>query len=279
VVFVPLGLIGKRAREVNKVVLLPLSEIYGNPKQPRKYFDSATIRDLAQSIHENGLLQPITVRKAEIGYSLIAGERRTLAFRLLNREFIPAIVENCSEGQSAAYALVENIQRENLNCFEQAFGIARLIHEQSLTQQQISAKLGMAQSTIANKLRLLQYCPEVQRAFLEHNLTERHARALLCIADKNEQLRAIEHISSNNLNVEQTERYVDSLTVHDKSSPHGNRVFVVKDMRIFINSINKASNTMQHAGIEVDTNKRETDDFLEYTIRIPKSSAYNRTVV
>jgi len=150
--------------------------------------------------------------------------------------------------------------------------------EQSLTQQQISTKLGMAQSTIANKLRLLQYSPGVQRAFLNNKLTERHARALLRIDDKGEQLQAIEYITSNCLNVEQTERYVGSLLTADaKQAPHGNRVFVVKDVRIFQNSINKAINTMQYAGIEVDSTKRETEEFLEYTIRIPKSSAYTRS--
>ena len=270
-----LGLMGKKKREVNKVVLLPLREICSNPNQPRKVFDDDSIRDLAESIRESGLLQPVTVRKTDNGYALIAGERRVRAFRLLSREFIPAIVEDCSREQSAAFALIENIQRENLNYFEQAFGIARLMHEMSLTQQQISVKLGMAQSTLANKLRLLQYSPTVQRAFLEKKLTERHARALLRIGDREEQLNAIDHIAANNLNVEQTERYVESL-VSEKNVSQGSRLFIVKDMRIFLNSINKAINTMQHAGIEVDANKRETEDFFEYTIRIPKSSAYSR---
>ena len=273
--FMTLGLISKKKREVNKVLLLPLREICSNPNQPRKIFDDDTIRDLAESIRESGLLQPVTVRKTDNGYTLIAGERRLRAFRFLGHEFIPAIVEEYSRDQSAAFALIENIQRENLNYFEQAFGIARLMHEQSLTQQQVSVKLGMAQSTLANKLRLLQYSPMVQRAFLEKKLTERHARALLRVGDKDEQLRAINHIAANNLNVEQTERYVESL-VNDKESSNGSRLFIVKDMRIFLNSINKAINTMQHAGIEVDANKRETEEFFEYTIRIPKTSAYSR---
>ena len=273
----PPVLMGRKKRQINKVLLLPLQEIHSNPCQPRKIFDAKAISDLAESIRENGLLQPVTVLKADQGYTLVAGERRVRAFRLLNREFIPAIVEAYSENQSAAFALIENLQRENLNYFEQAFGIAKLIHEHSLTQQQVSTKLGMAQSTVANKLRLLQYAPAVQQAFLDKRLTERHARALLRIVNADEQLRAIDYIAANGLNVEHTERYVQSLTVHSKHASHGSRLFIVKDMRIFLNSINKAINTMQHAGIEVDANKRETDDFFEYTIRIPKSSAYNRS--
>ena len=270
-----IGLIGKKRKEVNKVVLLPLSDIYSNPSQPRRTFDDDSIKELAESIRENGLLQPITVRRTPNGYSLIAGERRTRAYRRLSHEFIPAIVEECSENQSAAFALIENLQRENLNYFEQAFGIARLMHEQALTQQQVSVKLGMAQSTVANKLRLLQYSLPVQRAFLDNKLTERHARAMLRISDKNEQISVIEHVAKNNLNVDQTERYVQSiLSAREREDTAvGSRLFVVKDMRIFLNTINKAIDTMQHAGIEVDADKRETDDFFEYTIRIPKSSA------
>ena len=260
-----IGLVGKKRKEVNKVVLLPLSEIYSNPSQPRRTFDEESINELAESIRENGLLQPITVRRTPNGYSLIAGERRTRAYRRLTREFIPAIVEECSEDQSAAFALIENLQRENLNYFEQAFGIARLMHEQTLTQQQVSVKLGMAQSTVANKIRLLQYSLPVQRAFLDNKLTERHARAVLRISDRDEQLSVIEHIAKNNYNVDQTERYVQAiLNVHEKEDANtGSRLFVVKDMRIFLNTINKAINTMQHAGIEVDADKRETDDFFE----------------
>ena len=274
----PLAIMNRKAKEVNRVVLLPLRDISSNPAQPRKHFDDTAINELAQSIRENGLLQPITVRKTDTGgYNLIAGERRTLAFRLLNREFIPAIVEDCSEGQSAAFALIENLQRENLNYFEQSLGIARLMKEQSLTQQQVSAKLGMAQSTVANKLRLLQYSPQVRRMLLENKLTERHARALLRIENEEEQIIIIQHIVDENLNVEKTEQYIDSLTLPEKQGKQRSRLFIVKDMRIFINSITKAINIMQHAGIDVDSDKRETDEFLEYTIRIPKSSAYAAT--
>ena len=272
----PIAMMNRKAKEVNRVVLLPLRDISSNPAQPRKHFDDASICELAESIRENGLLQPVTVRRVEDGtYNLIAGERRTLAFRHLNREMIPAIIEDYSENQSATFALIENLQRENLNYFEQSLGIARLMKEQHLTQHQVSVKLGMAQSTVANKLRLLQYSPEVQRAFLESKLTERHARALLRIEGEEEQLKTIVHIVENNLNVEQTERYIESLESPEKEEVRRNRLFIVKDMRIFINSITKAINTMQHAGIEASADKRETDEFLEYTIRIAKASAFS----
>lgn len=269
-----IALLSKRNKEINKVVLLPLVEIAANPHQPRKYFDPEGLQELARSIIANGLLQPITVRRREEGgYELVAGERRTMAFRSLGRETIPAIIEEYSSQQSAVLALIENLQRKDLNYFEEAAGIQRLMEEQDMTQQQISVRLGKAQSTVANKLRLLRYPPETRTKMLESGLSERHARAMLRISNQEQLEKALDHIIVNALNVEETEQYIDKL-LQNKEQKKPTRLFVVKDMRMFRNSINKACSLMQLAGIPVDQKVMETEEKIEYCITIPKSAVY-----
>lgn len=263
----------KRNKEINKVVLLPLAQIIKNPNQPRKIFDHKDIGELAESIEENGLLQPITVRRLENDYyELIAGERRTMAFRELRRDFIPGIVEEYTDEQSAVLALIENLQRKDLNCFEEAYGIARLLDETGITQQEIAGRLGKAQSTIANKLRLLRFPIVVQKKLMLSTLTERHARALLKLEDEDKLLACIDYIVENDLNVQQTERYLERLTQPEQVKR--TRLFVIKDMRIFVNTINKAVSMMNSAGIAVTTETDESEEFLEYTIKVPKSAVY-----
>ena len=270
-----LGRIMKRNKEVNKVVLLPLDQIIRNPYQPRKFFDSDAIQELCESISVNGLLQPITVRELADGeeYELIAGERRMMAFQGLGRTHIPAIIEKYTDKQSAVLALVENLQRKDLHFFEEAQGIQRLMQELGQTQQQISEQLGMAQSTIANKLRLLRFPAKIQEEILRAGLTERHARALLKIQGEEQQYAVLAIIIAKGFNVEQTERYIEE--VLQKAKPQKkSRIFVVKDIRIFVNSINKAVSLMNQAGIPTETVKQETDGFLEFVIRVPKTAAY-----
>lgn len=264
----------RRAKEINKVILLPVDEISPNPNQPRKYFDKNALEELCQSILANGLLQPVTVRQREGGeYELIAGERRWLAFRQLGQAHIPSIVEECTDQQSSMLALIENLQRKDLNYFEEAAAIQRLMKDLDLNQQQISLKIGKAQSTVANKLRLLRFPPPLRELMLEAGLTERHARAVLKLPE-GEAPRHIEHIIQNKLNVEQAERYIQEC-LHKLEQTHPpTRLLIIKDMRIFLNSINKAVKLMQSAGIEVDSQKKETDEYVEMTIRIPKASVY-----
>lgn len=273
-----IGLLTKKHRELNKVVLLPLSEIARNPNQPRRHFDPDSLQELSRSIIANGLLQPITVRKTESGtYELIAGERRTMAFRSLGKDYIPAIVEEYSDQQSAALALVENLQRKDLNYFEQASGIAKLMDQLGLTQQQVSVRIGKAQSTVANKLRLLRYTPELQQKMLDNGLTERHARALLKLSDGAALERAVNKIIEKKLNVEQTEQLVEK-TLRGKDAAGKNRLFIVKDMRMFQNSINKAVTMMNIAGIPVDSKKTESEEFVQFTIKIPKAAIYRESI-
>jgi ParB family chromosome partitioning protein len=263
--------------EVNKVVLLPLSRISRNPHQPRKVFMREDIEELAASIRDNGLIQPITVRRVGEEYELVAGERRTMAFRELGETSIPAIVEDFSDQQSAVLALIENLQRKDLNCFEEAYGISRLLDESGISQQEIARRLGKAQSTIANKLRLLKFPAAVQKRLMNASLTERHARALLKLEDEKQLQDCIDYILKKDLNVQQTEEYIESL-LKEEPPPRTKR-FIIKDMRLFTNTIKKAVDMMNLAGIPAKSEKRDTGDYLEYTITVPKEAVYKTKAV
>jgi ParB family chromosome partitioning protein len=263
----------KRNKEINKVVLIPLERLQKSRGQTRSHFDKQSIKEVAQSIQQNGLLQPISVRRQLDGnYELIAGERRSLAYRQLGYSEIPAIIEDYSDEQSIVLTLIENLQRKNLNYFEEAEGIARLMESLGLSQQQVSERLGKAQSTIANKMRLLAYSPAIRERMLEAGFTERHARALLKLPDDDAINTAIDIVEKDGLTVEQTEQL--ALSILKKPAKQGARVFILKDMRVFLNSIQKAVGTMNQAGIPVNTTKTENEDYVELHIRIPKSAVY-----
>ncbi len=265
----------KQQRQLNRVVLLETAAIRPSPYQPRRRFDPKALEELAQSIRENGLLQPVTVRETEDGYELVAGERRLLACRSLGMAQIPAIIQPYGEQQAAILALTENLQRQDLNYFEEAQGIQQLMALCGLTQQQAAEKLGKAQSTIANKLRLLSFSQPLRQKMLDCGLTERHARALLPLGEEQEIRRAVDWIVANKRNVGETEAYVQQLLAA-RQPPKGKatRLFVVKDLRIFQNSLQKAVDAMKLAGIQVDTQRSEDDQYIHYTLRIPKKSAY-----
>lgn len=268
---------------VNKVMLIPEYRIKPNPHQPRRVFDEEKIEQLATSIAQYGLLQPITVLPLEDGnYQLVAGERRLLACRKLRMQEVPAILTSMDEERSSALALVENIQRCDLNFFEEAVAIQKLMKMGGYTQQAVAQKLGKNQSTVANKLRLLQFSDPVREAILNAGLTERHARALLNLNGKGDELllQAVREITQRQLNVSQTERYVagvvDKLSRDEEDKPRSKRLFIVKDLRIFLHSIDKALETMKLSGIKAKTQMQEEEGEVVYTIRIPKESAYKK---
>jgi len=265
-----------KQQTINRVVLLNVSEIASSPYQPRRQFEPKALQELADSIQQNGLLQPVTVRQVEPeGYELIAGERRLMACKMLHIDKIPAIIERYDDEKSAIFSLIENLQRKDLNYFEEAQGIQQLMRTCCMTQQQIAQRLGKAQSTVANKLRLLVFSEEMRGRMLDSGLTERHARALLRLPDEKAVNIALEHIVAERLNVGESEKYIDILLEpQEPERPKATRLFVVKDLRIFINTIAKAVSTMKLAGIEVDTAKVEDDNYINYTIKIPKKSAY-----
>lgn len=262
----------------NKISDIPIIKIRPNKAQPRKVFNESELSALAQSIFENGILQPLTVRKVSSAeYELIAGERRLRASVLAGLQKVPCIVIKCSDKESAVYALLENLQRCDLGMFEEARGVSRLIRRYGLTQQEAASKLGKTQSTIANKLRLLRLTYEEQEWIENAGLSERHARALLRLTDENTRREALSKVISESLNVMQTENLVNlMLTVTPKQEKkQGVNKVVVKDVRIFVNTINKAIDTMKLAGIDAQTDKIDTDNFIEYKIRIPKKQITN----
>lgn len=269
-----------KQRTVNRVVLIDVDRIVRSPYQPRRQFEPRAMQELADSIAQSGLLQPVTVRAVGAGYELIAGERRLMACRMNGLKKIPAIVEQFDNEKSAVFALIENLQRKDLNYFEEAQGIRRLMELCEMTQQQVAKRLGKAQSTIANKLRLLSFNDELRRRMLDAGLTERHARALLKLTSDQQIETALETIIRERLNVGETERLVETMLtatpepIRLEPEKKATKLFVLKDFRIFMNTITKAVSTMKLAGIDIDTEKFEDEEYINYTMRIPKKSAY-----
>lgn len=259
-----------KEKQINKVVQISIDDIDPNPHQPRTEFEKGDIFSLAESIRQNGILQPLTVRKADDRYEIIAGERRLRAARLVDLKYVPCIIMNISERNSAILALVENIQRQDLSFFDEASAIEKLINYYGMTQEDAAIKLGKAQSTIANKLRLLKLSDEERLVITRYNLTERHARALLRLGSSEDRMLIINRIVKFGLNVEKTEQvieeYIDKNRVKES---YRKRSKVFADVRIFVNSINKAVETMKAAGISADSCKIQYDDFVEYRVRIP----------
>lgn len=260
-----------KEKVVNRVIMVPVLEIQPNPQQPRRHFDEGELESLAQSIRENGILQPLTVRRlADNNLELISGERRLRAAKLAEQEAVPCIVMELSERNSAVMSLVENIQRSDLSYFEEAYAIARLMDFYGMTQDEAASRLGKAQSTVANKLRLLKFSQREMENIVLHNLTERHARALLKLPTEELREAAVEKIAAGSLNVEKTELLVESMLTGEKEKESlKKRSVFFKDVRLFVNTINKAIETMQAAGIPADAKKSQKNGYIEYVVRIP----------
>lgn len=255
-----------------RVYLIPVIQISINKCQPRSSFDSEQIRSLAASIEHNGILQPLTVRRiSSVQYELISGERRLRAAVLAGLSTVPCIVIHCSQCQSAVYNLIENVQREDLTYFEQAKAIKMLIEEFSFTQEQVAQQIGKRQSTVANKLRLLKLTDEEKSLFIENSLSERHARALLKIDNAKTRKKVLTKVVENGLNVGQTEELVNKVLMPiEKRKSVCSQTIIIKDLRLFFNTVNKAIQTMRKSGIDATEEKTETDEFIEYRIRISK---------
>ncbi len=269
--------LSKKPETINRVLALPINSILPNPNQPRTNFDADSIDELAKSIAANGLLQPITVRElSDAKYELISGERRLLAYKSLGQGEIPAILIDIPTQDSAVLALVENLHRADLSFFEEAKAMAALMDKLHLTQQQLARLVCKSQPAVANKLRILRLPPEIAAAILSHDLTERHARALLPLIDTKLMPQVLKAIVSQNLNVAQTESYIERLLQTHRPKRQG--VVIVRDVRLLFNSISRAVEIVKQSGFAVETQQSEDENFVNYIVRIPKEAVYSKTV-
>lgn len=279
-------IVGRSFRERNdsmnyvsqEIVSIPINQVRPNPYQPRKSFSKRSIEELSQSIEAYGVLQPISVRKInENTYELVAGERRLRAAELLQLNAIPAIVVNMKDQDSAALALIENLQREDLNFLEEAEGYFNLINDHGLTQQELAEKVGKNQSTIANKLRVLRLPEEVKKLLLENELSERHARALLKLPEEDLQIKILERVIKNDLTVKKTETLIKSIledltTIkEEEEEKRKQNIKSLINFRIYLNTLKNAYNAIKDSGIEAKYQEKDAGDFIEVTVKIPKN--------
>ncbi len=261
-------------KPAGKVVEVDIDRIYPNPNQPRRKFTEEDLKELAASIKTNGLIQPIIVRRLDIGYELVAGERRLRAARLCGMAMIACIIVETTERGSAIMALTENMQRKDLNFFEEAEAISVMIELFGYTQEDVAVRLGKSQSTVANKIRLLKFTRPERKAMLEYGFTERHARALLCVNDVTLRTQLIEEIYRRRLNVESTEKLIEMRMKENKEMVRIKKCRgAFKDVRLFVNTINHAVEVMKAAGIEAEMRKSKQKEYTEYVVRIPNKSA------
>ena len=262
------------AKDVKKVISgklinLKVEDIIPNENQPRKTFDEYELIRLKDSIKENGVLQPLIVRFESGKYQLIAGERRLRAAKMAGLRKVPCIIRRADDLTADCYTIIENLLRSDLTVFEEAEGINRLIKIYGLSQCDIAEKIGVAQSTLSNKLRLLKLDTELRQRIVAARLTERHARALLRIAEENRQ-EALDYIIAKQLTLSETEEYIDRLLAPKKEKVEPVRKCAIGDVRLFANSITKMVDTMRLGGVNATTKQLETETHIEYTVLITK---------
>lgn len=255
----------------SRVRYIPINDIRPNPQQPRRRFDEGGLRELSESIAAYGILQPLTVRAQNGGYELVAGERRWRAARMAGLRQVPCLLARVDEEDAALLALIENLQRRDLDYMEEASAIARLLRRYGLSQQQAAEKLGRSQSAVANKLRLLRLEEPVVDALRRYGLTERHARALLRLEDGEQRLSAAEHMGKRGMNVAAAEAYIEQLIARSQTTPPKRRsTYVIKDVRLFLNSVERGIRLMRGAGVGAKVARQDTEEEICLTVRIPK---------
>jgi ParB family chromosome partitioning protein len=254
-----------------EVKMVRIEDIVPSPYQPRTIFDDERLDELCQSIRTHGVIQPIVVRVRNNKYEIVAGERRYRAVCKLKLPTIPVIVREMNNSQAASIALIENLQREGLTAIEEAVAYQKLMELHDLTQESLAQRIGKSQSTIANKIRLLNLCEPVKQAMLERKITERHARALLALDKPEDQVKVLEEIIARELNVKQTEARVASL-VNKPAEPvkKRRRIAFSRDVRLAVNTIRQSVDMVANSGLKIETDERLLEDCYEFVIRIPK---------
>ena len=255
----------------NQIIQIDIDKVIPNIYQPRKYFNEQAIEELSLSIIEHGIIQPLTVRVRGEIYELVAGERRLRAAKLANLPTVPCNVIDITDTESAEIALLENLQREDLNYIEEAEAYYNLINEHNLTQEEVAKRIGKKQSTIANKLRLLKLDKEVREICLSNNLTERHARALLTVPDEKLQLKIVQKVISGGLNVKKTEELINKellkLAGKELKNKSKRNIRGVLPAKLYVNTIKQVLNKFD---IPAEYGCKEEEDFIEVTVKIPK---------
>lgn len=262
------------------ILYLRTDELSPNPVQPRRRFDDEALAELSESIKTYGILNPLTVRLRGGKYELVAGERRLRAAKLAGLTEVPCILLDVNMEDASLIALVENLQRRDLDFIEEAAGINQLIRMFGMSQEEAARRIGKSQSAVANKLRLLKLPPDVLEALRENGLTERHGRALLRLQRPEAQREALAYIIDNGLTVAATDAYVDALLSSpepeppaEPEKPEHKRTFVLKDVRVFLNTLSRSIDLMKQGGIDAGVQRQETEDSLILTISIPKTKA------
>ena len=253
-----------------QVLELPIRDIRPNPRQPRPEVREEDLAELAMSISQVGGLQPLSVRRVRDGWELIAGERRLRAAKLAGLPRVPCLSVEADEEESALLALVENLQRKDLDVWEEAAALRQLMERYGLTQEEAARRVGKSQSAVANKLRLLRLPEDVIDALRAHQLTERHARALLRLDTPDKQRTALAYIVKHQLNVAKTEAYIDRLCGGRKAPRRAAPIYRIRDVRLFLNTVNRGLAVMKSAGVNAQCGREETDSEITLTIHIPK---------
>lgn len=254
-----------------QVVMIPLEKIEANPEQPRKVFDDEGMEELTGSIKEYGVLQPIILKDEKDIYTIIAGERRYRAAQLAGLSKIPAIVKNMETKEASLIALVENVQREDLNFLEEARAYKKLMEDFELTQGEIAEKVNKRQSTISNKIRILALPEKLQEQLIANKLTERHARALLKLKDDDDRDQVMERVIANNLNVKQTEKLIDDVLEKKEAALRKRRKINYISYKIYLNTIRKAFNQIKEMEENAKIIQEDKGDFMEVKILLPKN--------
>jgi ParB family chromosome partitioning protein len=251
---------------------IPIDQVVSSPYQPRTIFDEERIEELAQTIRTHGMIQPIVVRQVGDKYELIAGERRWRACKMLGHTTIPAILREMTDTQAASVALIENLQREGLTAIEEAVAYQQLLELHGLTQESLAQRLGKGQSTIANKLRLLNLPQSVQEALMARKISERHARALLSLGQQEElQLKVLGEIIEKELNVKQTEARVKALLEAQAPVKKPRKISFSRDVRLAINTIRQSLDMIKNSGIQCEQAEQDHEEYYEFIIRVPKT--------
>ena len=279
----------------SRVRYISLNQIRPNPQQPRRSFDEDSLSELAESIRRYGILQPLTVRRQGTGYELVAGERRLRAAAMAGLREVPCLVAQVGEEDSALLALMENLQRRDLDCWEEAEALSRqisLVYQnpeemfikdsirgdiayamevRNIPEEETARRLGRSQPAVANKLRLLRLPDSVRQFLQENGLTERHARALLRLGTEEQQLAAAQVFCRRRINVAAAEAYIEDLLHRQQvTPPKGRTTYIIKDVRLFLNSVDRGLHLMRQAGVNADWGRQDTDEEILLTIRIPK---------